>query len=746
MENVHRISQDLGSCTTEPIQTPGSIQPHGALLVIDLASGKVIQASLNACEFLGVPFAPVGRTVEELLGPAQGRLFIERLNAAMPNDSHRLVMNGRILQVSVHTLDGVGMLEIESATPMALAEELEITLVQVATAIDEHHLLTTTCRTLKKLTGFDRVVIYRFDEDHHGEVLAEAREEEMEPFLGLHFPESDIPRQARTLYLRNWIRCIPDATYVPVPVLPTLRPDTGQPLDLSGASLRSVSPFHLEYLANMGVLASMSVSLIVDGKLWGLISCGHRTRKELPHRLRVACETIGRVVSLQLGALIATEFRRHQLHASGGLEELAQAMNQSSTHLLQGLLGEPAFLLEATGASGAAVVLGDQVFSLGNCPSAAQTQAIAAWGRTASQRGLFVTRQLSRDAPGLGQPASCASGVLGISMPTEDAAMVIWFRGEIVQTVNWGGDPNKTGAHKAPDGVMRIHPRKSFELWAEEVRGRSRTWDAAALHFAGEIRRSAIELDLVRQVAVQKAAVKARDELVAVVSHDLRTPVSVVALQATLLQRILVLDGTEGSKRLLASAQTIQRATDRMTSLLRDLLDLAKIEAGRFDIRASPQLASQLVQDARELIQHVALGKRLSIEADDTSDIGVLGDSERVFQVFANLLGNAIKFTPEGGRITMGGSRVGGLFEFYVRDTGVGMTPEQLEHVFDRYWQGKEDTGHPGAGLGLYICRGIVHAHGGTLRAVSRPGDGSTFYFTIPLAPEIHPLLVPAFL
>ena len=735
MEPTPPASPDLSACASEPIATPGSIQPHGALLAIDTASFRVVQSSLNAPAFLGIASSPLGKTIEELLGPIASESLIRRSNAGKANESDYLMLDGRALQLSTHKSDGLAILEIERVSPVALTGELEVALADLSIAVDVDDLLTTTCRTVKKLTGFDRVVVYRFDEDDHGEVVAESREEQMEPFLGLHFPESDIPRQARALYLKNWIRCIPDATYIPVLVQPTARPDTGALLDLSGASLRSVSPVHLEYLANMGVLASMSVSLIVDGRLWGLISCGHRSRKELPHRLRVACETIGRVVSLQLGALSATEFRRRQVQGGPGLQDLATAMKQSPVHVLQGLLERPGLLLQATDASGAAVVLGDKIFQVGTCPLPQQIKAIAAWGRSVSRDGIFVTRQLAGEAPELGWATDSASGVLGISMPVEDAATLIWFRQEIVQTVSWGRDPNKTAVtRQSADGAMRLHPRKSFELWAQEVRGRSRPWDAAAIHSAAELRRSAIALDLARQVEVQKASVKAREELVAVVSHDLRTPVSVVAMQATMLKRILIEDGTEGSKRLLASAHTIQRATDRMTSLLRDLLDLAKIEAGRFEIRTSPQTANHLVQDACELIRHVALGKSVSIEAEETASMQVLADSERVFQVFSNLLGNAIRFTPEGGRITIGGKRKGDWCEFHVRDTGIGMAPEQLEHVFERYWQGKARTDDSGAGLGLYICKGIVQAHGGTLSATSTPGSGSTFVFTIPLA------------
>lgn len=727
---------ELSMCATEPIQIPGAIQPHGALLVLAAQDWCVLQASANAGEFLGI-HGLKGISATQLLGTAQQQMLQSLTDAPVASRCSLLAHTpSGSFQVLAHRLRDSVVLEFEPAGVAELPDRgLEHSLVEISAATDQGQLLTTTAATLRRLTGFDRVVVYRFDEDGHGEVLAESCDVGMEPYLGLHFPESDIPRQARALYLNNWIRCIPDARYAPVPLEPALHPATGQPLDMSQAWLRSVSPVHLRYLANMGVRASMSVSLVVNGRLWGLISCGHRSTKPMPQRLRLACETLGRVVSLQLAAMAATEFRSRVASGATGLGVLRAAMAQAPEQLLENLLGQPEFLLAATGAAGAAVVFGEAVQCVGACPASDDIVRIAQWGQGAARAGVFSTRQLAVDAPELIGAAAQASGVLGLVMPTAGSPTLLWFRGELVEAVSWGGNPNKSASlQPGPDGALQLNPRQSFEIWKEEVRGRSLPWDPAEIHAATELRRMAIELDLERQVAVQKAAVRARDELVAVVSHDLRTPVSIVAMQAMLLQRILSQDLTEASKRMMASTQTIQRATERMVSLLRDLLDLAKIEAGRFEIEASAQHAGQLVQDACELVEHMASARNVALQAEACPAREVRADSERVFQVLANLLGNAIKFTPDGGSIGVGATALPEACEFYVRDSGVGMSAEQLDHVFDRYWQVKGDSARPGAGLGLYICKGIVQSHGGRIRAESRPGAGSTFFFTLPWA------------
>ncbi len=735
MNDLHALNlnpTELSMCATEPIQIPGAIQPHGALLVLAAQDCRVLQASANATAFLGMP---QGFVATDLFEAAQLQQ-LQSLSEA-PGESrcnlHTHTSAG-IFEVLAHRLGDSVVLEFEPSGVGELPDRgLEQSLVEISAASDRGQLLATTASTLRRLTGFDRVVVYRFDEDDHGEVLAESCEADMEPYLGLHFPESDIPRQARALYLNNWIRCIPDARYVSVPLEPALHPVTSQPLDMSQAWLRSVSPVHLRYLANMGVRASMSVSLVVNGRLWGLISCGHRSTKPMPPRFRLASETLGRVVSLQLAAMAATEFRTRVSSGATGLGVLRAAMAQTPEQLLESLVGQPEFLLAATGASGAAVAHGDTVQCVGACPAPSDIARIAQWGRDLAKAGVFCTRQLTHDTPELIGVAAQASGVLGLVMPTADSAALLWFRGELVEAVHWGGNPNKSASlQPGPDGALQLNPRQSFEIWKEVVRGRSLPWDPAEIHAATELRRLAIELDLERQVAVQKAAVRARDELVAVVSHDLRTPVSIVAMQAALLQRILSQDLTEASTRMMASTQTIQRATERMVSLLRDLLDLAKIEAGRFEIDPSAQSPGLLVQDACALVEHVATAKGVAMHAETCPVREVRADSERLFQVLANLLGNAIKFTPDGGSIGVGATALPEACEFYVSDSGVGMTADQLDHVFERYWQGKGDSGRPGAGLGLYICKGIVQAHGGSIRAESRLGAGSTFFFTIP--------------
>ncbi|NUZ06999.1 ATP-binding protein [Piscinibacter koreensis] len=724
---------DLDHCATEPIHIPGAVQPHGCLIAFDPATLRISNLSANCAEFLPLAGAgALGRTVHDCVPAAVGQWLGDALPLpAAEREAFRWRGDGRNLVAVLHVTDGLGLLEVEPDAEddsPAIARAVERGLRRLAGSESLGPLVAETVRLVRELTAFDRVMVYRFDADGHGSVIAEAKADELEPYLGLHYPESDIPRQARELYLRQWFRAIPDARYTPVPLVPPLRADTGRPIDLTDCSLRSVSPVHLEYMANMGVQASMSVSLIVDGRLWGLVNAIHRTPLGLTPRLRQACESVGRLVSLQLAALEAIEMQRAEAGHAGTMNRLVAAMRKTDADVFGGLLAEPDALLDVMHAEGAAVVVDREVRGCGMVPADAEVRRLAEWAASQATDGVFR----SHEVPGGGD--GYPSGLLVIALPTPDLRCAMWFRPEVVQTVSWGGDPTKIVEAASPDGVPRLHPRRSFALWQQTLRGHALRWSAAEMRAAADLRRSAIEIDLAAKFRREQEAVRVRDELVAVVSHDLRTPLSVVTMQSFLIQRLLDEDGTERSKRMRASSDVIQRAADRMSKLLVDLLDLAKIEAGRYQVTPTRQPVTTMLEDVCSLLQPVAGVRQIALVSALLPEVEVMADPERMFQVLSNLVGNAIKFSPDGGQVTIGATARPGDCEIWVEDQGPGIDPEQLPHLFDRYWQAPGNGGSRGFGLGLYISRGIVVAHGGQIRVESTPGKGSRFLFTLPYA------------
>jgi light-regulated signal transduction histidine kinase (bacteriophytochrome) len=731
---------DLTNCDREPIHVPGAIQPHGVLLALAEPDLSIAHASVNLGQH-------TGRSAEDLLGQPLASLLdvrsMTRIRAALQKGNWdelnplRIVAAGITFDGILHRHGGFAILELEPQTVRrrsSVHHILRPALTSLQSAASLPDLYRKAVEAVQRMTRFERVMLYRFDpKTGHGTVEAEARIDGLDSYLGLHYPASDIPRQARELYLRNWLRIIPDARYAPQRLISAPQFEDGPPLDLTFAVLRSVSPIHLEYLANMGVRASMSVSLIVRNRLWGLIAClNHSGPLLLPYELRSACEVLGRLASVEIDALGEREAAAFRDSRRAMQAALLRAMQDSKSDedVLRALLRVPDQLLRVVDAAGAAVVTGDRCGVCGEAPAADRILEIAAALDKAAGRSLFATESLSAIVPAAAAAKDVASGVATFALPGVSARRLLWFRGEHLRSVSWGGDPTKP----ASGGATRLHPRRSFELWKEQVQLQSVPWTPAELEAAEDLRRHVVEVDLARQVVREQQAVRARDELIAVVSHDLRNPLFVVQIEAMQLPSLA--ERGDGWSRVRSAAERIERSVEQMDSLISNLLDLAKIHAGRFAIRPSPQSVREMLKEAFLILRPLAEHKRVSLEVTEADDVWVNADRDRFFYVLSNLVGNAVRFTPSGGSITVAARADArrGEASFTVTDTGPGIHPDELELIFGRYWQSRRGSDEDGTGLGLYIVRGIVEMHGGRAWATSTVGQGATFHFTLPLA------------
>ncbi|PTT26539.1 ATP-binding protein [Pseudomonas sp. HMWF021] len=731
----------LANCADEPIRFPGAIQPHGLLLTLSEPALEIIQISANVETLLARPAEElIGQPLRTLLGDDHAAAVSEALQQPVFADAGPLHfrLNGTAFEGLLHRHQGVLILEleihVENFQPRNVAgnqTHLGRMLQRLQAATSLQALYDISVKEIQAMTGYDRVLIYRFEEEGHGQVIAEASDPSMEVFNGLFFPASDIPEQARELYRTNWLRIIPNADYQPVPLVPKLRPDTQAPLDLSFATLRSVSPIHCQYMKNMGVLSSMSISLLKGDKLWGLISCGNRQPLHVPHELRSACQTIGQVLSLQISAMESLDISRQREEKVEALALLNQAMIDSPQNVFDGLAQQPQVLMALAGAGGIAIIEDKQLHRYGNCPEPEEIRALHKWLQETGEP-VFASHHLASVYPPAARFQQVASGVLAMSLPKPVDNGVLWFRPEVKENINWSGDPRKPLDLENSDAGLRLRPRTSFEIWKVEMAGISRKWSHGDRFAANDLRRSALENDLARQVRREQEAVRARDELVAVVSHDLRNPMTVISMLCGMMQKTFSSDGPHTSRRITTAIDTMQQAAARMNTLLEDLLDTSKIDAGRYTIAPQTLDVGQMFEETQSLLGPLALDKDISISFEADADLKIHADPERLFQVLSNLIGNAIKFTPRKGSVDVLAKSVGNEIVFTVRDTGEGIPKENLARVFDRYWTVKE--GNPtGTGLGLYITQGIVEAHGGRIEASSEPGQGTEFRFTVPV-------------
>ncbi|MFW3171465.1 SpoIIE family protein phosphatase [Geodermatophilus sp. CPCC 206100] len=517
---------DLSNCEREPIHVPGSIQPRGVLLAVSEPDLVVQQVSENLAELVGVEAADaLGRPLTEVLGvvPAEA---VARSASAFGDLRERnpveitLDLDGSPLPVDALLHRAVPGEALEGTSPTStLVVELEPaygprpfsfpntyqavrgTVGDLNRASTLQELYDITASAVRQLTGFDRVMVYRYDADHNGEVVAEAKAPGLNSFLGLHYPASDIPAQARALYEKNWIRLISDVDYVPAPLRPGDLPATGAPLDLTYSTLRSVSPIHVEYLQNMGVRASMSISLLRDDRLWGLIACHHYTGPHAPpFATRAAAEFLGSTLSLRLVDRAEEDEVHRALRVRSTLAWLTAATLDEDRPLADTLLGSPS-LLDLLPADGVVLSLQRQTGTRGVPLPEGAAEAVAAWA-AGQGRDVVATDSLPTAAPGVAAGPAC--GVLVVPLP--EGQYVLWHRAEAVRTVDWGGDPhNKAIAAREGDEV-RLSPRRSFDRWRETVRDRSEPWTAQEVAEIAELRTHLLEALYARSRSQVRAA------------------------------------------------------------------------------------------------------------------------------------------------------------------------------------------------------------------------------------------------
>jgi chemotaxis family two-component system sensor kinase Cph1 len=757
---------DLSSCDREPIHIPGAIQPHGVLIAVREPDLTVVAASVNlgaacgteAADALGRPFAPL--LEEDSAAQVHALLSGGELAGASPFPlwfRGAATGGGRPWHAMLHRHGGLALLEAESpaaatdgpAVARGLFPAISGAIERLQAAPDTRALCDDVVREVRRLTGFDRVKLYRFHPDWSGEVVAEDRAEPMPSYLGLNFPASDIPAQARELYRINADRLIPDAGYAPVPIL--VAPELGSvALDLTHAQLRAVSPVHLEYLGNMGVGASMSVSVLRSGRLWGLIACHHaRPHRVTPER-RQACRLLAQVLSWQLAVADEAAAVRHSAAARAlqarVLEETARGRDYRDA-----ILRHAGELLDLMRAGGFALVTADAVTTVGLVPPEGEIRDLAAWLAARGEAEAFDTDRLPSLYAPAARHADVASGLLAVPLSRPPRQFMLWFRPEMAQVVTWGGDPNKP-VELLADGQAGLTPRHSFAAWREEVRGRSRPWQVQEVVAAGELRDLVLEVLLRRAeelAGINAQLARSNEELEAfayVASHDIREPLRQIETFASLLERAVAQVQAPPEARIGRWVEGIESSSRRLRTLIDDLTEFSRL-GRQAQAMATVPLAESLSDATADLAQAVAESEA-EIAVDGTLP-DVFCDHVQIRRVLQNLISNAIKYrAPQRPpRITISafpvaqeaGRRDRPMARVVVSDNGIGFEPRHAERIFEPFQRLHGAERYPGSGIGLAICRKIIDRHGGVIAAEGRPGEGATVWFTVPLPPAEPP-------
>ena len=766
--STKRHGTTLTTCDSEPVQTPGCIQAHGALLVVRLGDLTILQVSENTGQHLGEsPEQLLGQPVARVVGSANEACLREMLGRESLAGSAAYAFTlpareGRSpLDVCLHTVEGVAVLEFESTGRAAGQVDANffglvtsaVSRLQAADGLREFCQRVTN--EVRSITGLDRVMVYRFHPDNHGEVFAESKREDLHPWLGLHYPESDIPKPAREIYKNMWIRPLPNAAGTLVELVPLANPDSGRPLNMTHCALRGASVMYTEYLANMGVAASLTMPILVDGELWGLIACHHLVPVHFPHQVRAACELLAQVASLQLKSAERNEQLAYRLKLERVHQQLVAIAAQEGD--LMALSDRHPSLLDAIDAGGAALYHLDRWWCAGITPGVAQLDALAGWldqrpEFASTTRPAFVTDSLARDYPAGAEIAEVASGVLAVRVSHRRRDLILWFRPETLQTVNWAGYPHEKLLVTGPHG-SRLTPRHSFELFVESVRARALPWSTMEVDAALRLRFLVMELVISRAERLAELNVdltSSNEELDAfayVASHDLKEPLRGINRYAhQLLENAQALNAENRQH-----VDSLMRLTVRMDSLLDSLLHFARV--GRTSLEFETVDLNEAVAEALEMIGVRRTENTCSIELPRPLPT-IQSDHVRVREIFSNLLSNALKYNRQAcPRIEVGylapdepGGRPNAPAEaneqviYFVRDDGIGIERRHFDQIFRMFKRlhGRKEFGG-GVGAGLTIVQKLVQRHGGRIWLDSTEGVGSTFYFTLPSPDEVRP-------
>lgn len=727
----------LTMCDQEPIHKIGFIQPHGYLLGVSKTNYTLQYVSANCRALFGdiaQPGQPLQALDEKISSPIGGSTLTELLNVKIRGNDfvsyrpYKLKIGNDTYAIITHETQDLIVIEFEPAVSEQVSLETQELLgeIMLTLNVSSNHLnplLQVVADQMRKLLGYDRIMIYKFWEDWHGEVVAESKTDGLDPFLGLHYPASDIPRQARALYTKNLVRLIADVHAEPVPILSK----TEDPLDLSYAQLRAVSPIHIAYLKNMQVGASYSLSLLHKGRLWGLIACHHGTARFLDYDKRKSSE----IISQYLANLIDLKTREHtettKAHYISAVDTLDQQMREA-WHTLKGISAHPEVFLSVTNSPGGAVLLDGQLTLFGLTPTEEQVQSILQWLRlTAKREKTFYTTNLSQFIPEARPFSDCASGVLILTISEEMDEYVLWFRPEHLTTVTWAGKNDKNIAQDA-DGTIRLSPRKSFEKWRQEIRNTAIAWQEPEIRAAEFLREKILSLAQLKSNEIRRLNEKlsqAYDELDSfsyTLSHDLKTPLNTI-------RGYLELYMMEEDITTHPVLDKVMRNTDLMLEMIANILRYSKLSMEEFSIEDVSMLPI-----LQEITSQTATGKKFErIQLNIPETATVKGNKTMLYQVFLNLIENAVKYADPQKEAYVKVSVVEDdmTLVFAVEDNGLGIDYRHINKIFGLFKRIPTKADIEGSGVGLAIVKKIVEKHEGRIWVDSTLGEGSVFYVAL---------------
>jgi len=744
----------ITSCEAEPIHIPGSIQPYGYLLALNKKDGTIQYCSENCTTLFERP-------LNQILGKHLSALFRKEDADSFTAYSKKteeaekpfvFVLVNQSFHITAFSTKETVVMEFEPFNQDIfelpdLFFQTKRFAYSTETADNLQKLCQDVAEETRKITGYDRVMIYRFDKDYNGEVFAESKIDGIEPFLGLNYPASDIPVQAREFFLLNRVRMIADVQLPNVPLYALDENADNSSIDLTLSTLRSSSPMHIQYLVNMGVGATFTIALTNHGKLWGLIACHHNSPKHIPYHVRLAAHLQGVFLSSQIDVRqVADEFDLVK-QTEKKLEDLQKIMAGSDQNLAEEqTLVQLKNLLNA---DAVVIVYNETFYKQGLLPQDVKLNDLMNWLDASSGQGLFQSSKLAESYPNFAGLGSEVAGVVYVPIGEQTKNGIAWTRQEIEKTVSWGGNPFKSMT--IDEETKSLTPRKSFALWKEAVKGQSVEWRRPELKAASVIcsyiqhqfHLSEMQAEELRYLTLNEKLQRANEELANmnwISTHDLKEPLRKIQMYASIILERHSADIPELAR---TNILRMQSSAARMQNLIDSLLSYSKLvnEEKKFQICDLNLIFEDIKTDLAESIE--AKGASLHWESLPV----IKGVSFLLRQMFENLTSNSLKFIKDGrqpvitissqlvAEMTMKDNWPNSEHDYYritVTDNGIGFNPTYRRDLFKMFqrFHGQQYTG---SGMGLSICQKIAEVHGGFIDAEGEEDKGASFHVYFPV-------------
>jgi light-regulated signal transduction histidine kinase (bacteriophytochrome) len=743
---VNNSLVNLNNCEDEPIHVPGSIQPHGFLISLDFSTHIITVCSENVFEFIGISY-------EQLLGKNIATVFdqsfIEEISLFKDNTVNSIKtfnysFNDTDFSINLHSSTDQIIIEGEPLRHQFnenndLYSSSRQLLSYIEGTFTLKELADVVAIAIKNITKYDRVMVYRFDENYNGEVIAESKENHLQSYLGLHYPHTDIPVQARALYIKNHLRIIGDVSYSPVPLY-KLNKDTFETLDLSLSVLRSVSPIHIEYLKNMEVGATLTISLIHKDKLWGLITCHHYSPKFLSHEIRSAVKLHGHFITSQIDVRMMNEEFGIATKTNNALNELISKKLDIKRDSIAELLQNEA-ILKLCNSVGFTAVIANKVYHYGTTPSDENSKRLAIFLAEYTKEETLQTDSLVKISTDLTFISNDFPGINYYSLK-DDADCLIWYRTHTIKEINWAGNPDKA-IEKVND---RLSPRKSFAMFTESVKDASRMWLKSEINACNgffnyfQIHLRSILLN--EEKEIQKKLTEILEETNAeleninwISTHDLQEPLRKIRMMAS------VLVGGNELKVLPEDVQSkiikIQSSAERMQNLIADILKYTKTGAQNSNFEEIN--LNHLLSELRDELGSTLIDYDATLIIEDLPKIQ--GIPFLLKQLFLNIINNSLKFqgvidksviriSDKTNSSTLGPNKYKVI---EIEDNGIGFDNEYKDKIFKIFARLNNKDTYEGSGIGLALCKKIMIKHNGLITADGELGTGVkiTLYFPV---------------